>query len=151
MSTNRKTERILEGVNVNVKMKISALWVAVMFIYVYADLKALFIPGFLQLIMAGEVLGGIKITQGLWLFAAILMTIPSLMIFLSLILKPKVNRWTNIIVCIVYTVVNIVNLLSIEDPWVFLIFYNIVEAVLTLLIAWYAWKWPKLESKETQQ
>ena len=146
MNSNKKTTRILEDVKINVKLKISVLWVAVMFIYVYADLKALFIPGFLELIMAGEVFGGIKITQELWLGAAILMTIPSVMIFLSLILRPKVNRWTNIIFGIVYTVVNIVNLLSIEDPWAFIIFYNIVEGVLTLLIVWYAWKWPKQEA-----
>ena len=138
----------MEDVKINVKLKISALWVAVMFIYVYADLKALFIPGFLELIIGGEVFGGIKITQELWLGAAILMTIPSVMIFLSLILRPKVNRWTNIILGIVYTVVNIANLLSIEDPWVFFIFYNIVEAVLTLLIVWYAWKWPTHERVE---
>ncbi len=139
------TKRILEDVKVNVKWKISALWVALMFLYIYADFLGLMEPGFIELVIAGEVLGGIKITQELWLGAAILMTIPSAMIFLSLILRPKVNRWTNIILGIVYTVVNIVNLLSIEDPWAFTIFYNIVEAVLTLLIVWYAWKWPTQE------
>ncbi len=135
--------RKFENMKINVKLKISALWVAVMFIYVYADIKSLFIPGFIDLIRAGEVLGGIKITQELWLAAAILMTIPSVMIFLSLILKPNVNRWANIILGVVYTVVNIANLLSIEEPWAFTIFYNLVEPILTLLIAWYAWKWPE--------
>ncbi len=142
--------RKFEDMKINVKLKISALWVAVMFIYAYADIKSLFIPGFIDLIRAGEVFGGIKITQELWLGAAVLMTIPSVMVFLSLILKPKVNRWTNIILGIVYTVVNIANLLSIEEPWAFFIFYNIVEAVLTLLIAWYAWKWPNQEGQPKQ-
>jgi len=34
MNTNKKTPRILEDVKINVKMKLSALWVAVMFLYV---------------------------------------------------------------------------------------------------------------------
>ena len=103
-------------------------------------------PGFIELVRAGEVLGGIKITQELWFGAAILITIPSVMIFLSLTLKPKANRWANIILGIVYTGVNIWNVLSFEEPWAYIIFFNIVEIVLTLLIAWYAWKWPKQEA-----
>ena len=140
------TKRILEDVKVNVKWKISALWVALMFLYIYADFLGLMEPGFIELVRAGEVLGGIKITQELWFFAAILVAIPSVMIFLSLTLKAKVNRWANIILGIVYTGVNIANLLSIEEPWAYTIFYNIVESVLTLLIVWYAWRWPKQEA-----
>ena len=35
MNSDKKTARILEDVNVNVKMKISALWVASMFLFIY--------------------------------------------------------------------------------------------------------------------
>ncbi len=74
------------------------------------------------------------------------MTIPSVMVFLSLVLKPKVNRLVNIILGIVYTGVNIANVVSFKEIWAFIIFINIVEIVLTLLIVWYAWKWPKQEA-----
>ena len=74
------------------------------------------------------------------------MTIPSVMVFLSLVLKPKVNRLVNIILGIVYAGVNIANVVSFKEIWAFIIFINIVEIVLTLLIVWYAWKWPKQEA-----
>ena len=48
-------------------------------------------------IMAGN-MGPFPTTQGALLTAMILMTIPTLMIFLSLTLKAQANRWTNIIV-----------------------------------------------------
>ncbi len=53
----------LEDVKINVKIKLSALWIAVMFLYVYADFKALLQPGLIELIIAGELLISIKITQ----------------------------------------------------------------------------------------
>jgi len=73
----------------------------------------------------------------------ILMTIPSLMVFLSLTLPAKANRWTNIIVGILYIVVTLG--MTIGESWAYYIFASIVEAVLLLLIVVYAWKWPKQE------
>ncbi|GAI71765.1 unnamed protein product [marine sediment metagenome] len=71
------------------------------------------------------------------------MTIPSLMVFLSLTLPAKANRWTNIIVGILYIVVTLG--MTIGESWAYYIFASIVEAVLLLLIVVYAWKWPKQE------
>jgi len=73
----------------------------------------------------------------------ILMTIPSLMVFLSLALPAKVNRWTNIIVATLYIVVAIGN--PIGESWAFIYFGSIVELVLLSLIVWHAWKWPTLK------
>ena len=41
----------MEDVKINVKMKLSALWVAVMFLYVYGDIFGLYKPGHIQEIM----------------------------------------------------------------------------------------------------
>ena len=54
MNTNKNTTE-LEDVKINLKIKLSALWAAVMFFYVSADLKAFFRPGILEEIMSGEV------------------------------------------------------------------------------------------------
>ena len=78
--------------------------------------------------------------------ALILMTIPSLMVFLSLALPAKANRWTNIIVGILYIFVMLGSAIGVS--WFYYIFGSIVEAVLLLLIVWYAWKWPKQERVE---
>jgi hypothetical protein len=134
---NKTTEK--EDVKINVKMKLSALWVALMLLYLYADLLALFKPGEIERVIEGWQ-GPLRVTQGSLLFATILMMIPAGMVFLSLTLKPKVNRWANIILGVLYTFVNISNLVG-ETTWAFYMFFGIVEIVLTLQIVWYAWKW----------
>ena len=143
MNTNKKTPRILEDVKVNIKIRISALWVAMMFLYIYVDHFNLFAPGQIEEIIAGK-MGLFPATQVSLLAAMILMTIPSLMIFLSLALKSKANRRTNIIVGILYIAVVLGNIIG--EAWAFYIFGSIVEVMLLFLIVWYAWKWPTLEA-----
>ena len=142
-NSNKKTARIMEDVKINVKTKLSALWVSVMFLFAYADIKAFYKPGFIEEVMSGEA-AGMQITQVWLLGGAILMTIPSVMIFLSLALKPKANRWANIIVGIFFTVLTPISMFM-PGVWAYYIFYGSVEVVLTALIVWYAWKWPKQE------
>jgi hypothetical protein len=143
MNTIEKTTE-LEDVKINVKIKLSALWSAVMFLYVYADIKAFFRPGILEEIISGEV-GEFQITQGFLLVSAIIMTIPSVMIFLSLSLKAKANRWVNIILGVAYTAI-ILGTLLMGGAWAYYMLYGTAEIVLTGLIVWHAWKWPEKES-----
>ncbi len=96
MNSIKKTVKILKDVKINVKMKIAGLWVAVMFMYIYVDFIARFMPGNIEEAIAGK-MGPFPVTQVALLAAMILMTIPSVMVFLSLTLKPKANRWANII------------------------------------------------------
>ena len=42
MNTNKKTVRILEDVKISTKMKLSALWAAVMFCYIFGDINSFF-------------------------------------------------------------------------------------------------------------
>ena len=142
MNTNNKATTILGDVKINVKIKLSALWVAVMVSYVYNDIFDLYKPGEMEHIIAGY-MGPYPTTQVSLLTAMILMTIPILMIVLSLTLKASVNRWTNIVVGILYILVAIGNVIG--ESWVFYILGNIVQVVLLLLIVGYAWKWPKQE------
>jgi len=88
----------MEDVKINVKLKLSVLWIAAMFSWVYGDLLRMYSGDFVP----GE-LGGVLLTQEMWLVAAITMMIPVAMVFLSLELKYKANRRANIIVGIFYT------------------------------------------------
>jgi hypothetical protein len=133
----------MEDTKISVKMKLSALWVAMMLLYVYADVLYLYKPGQLEEMLKG-LMGPFPATQGALLSASILVAIPAVMVFLSLTLKPKVNRRANITLGILYTAVNIANLIG--ENWAFYIFFGIVEIGCTLLIIWNAWKWPKQES-----
>jgi hypothetical protein len=135
-SINTTTEG--EDLRINVRIKLSALWVAMMLLYIYADILSLFRPGQIEEMIAGK-MGPFPVTQGSLFVASTLMIIPAVMVFLSLALQPKVNRWANIIFGMLYTFVNISNLLG--ETWAYYIFFGIVEIVLTLLIVRYAWKW----------
>ena len=130
----------MEDIKINVKLKISALWIAVMFLYAYVDIFSLMKPGIIEEIMDGKMFV-FQISQGFLFFTTLYIAIPSVMIFLSLVLKPKVNRWTNIIVSIFYFVTMVGA--CIGETWGFYIFGTIIESLLLFLIIWYAWKWPK--------
>jgi len=144
MNSNKKTTRTLEDVKINVKLKLAALWATVTFLYVYADIRAFYEPGTIEQIIAGEFAAvGITTTQAM-LLGLITMTPPSVMIFLSLTLKAKANRWVNIVLGIFYTGLVLVTQFGIlMDTSVNFLFSGIVEVVLTALIVWYALKWPK--------
>ena len=142
MNTINKTSG-REAARVPVQMKLSALWAALMFLYIYADHFSLFRPGQLEEMMGGR-MGPFPVTQGSLLTAAILMLIPAVMVFLSLALKPRVGRWANIILGLLYTAVNISNLVG--ETWAYYLLFGIVELVLTLLIAGYAWQWRNPEA-----
>ena len=101
---DQKTIRVFEDVKVNVKVKLSALWIALMFLYTYADILGFYAPGNIEELISGES-AGIRMTQELLLGSAILMMIPSTMVFLSLALQAKANRLVNMFVGIVYIVV----------------------------------------------
>ena len=142
MSTNQKTpQNLLEDVRVN--MKLAALWASMMFFYIYVDYFGLHMPGHLQKILAGKVFV-FDITQVFLLTALVLTTIPALMIFLSVALPAKVNRWTNMIVAAVWIPYTLFNLVG--EFWMHMVYGAVVEVILQLLIIRYAWKWPRIET-----
>ncbi len=75
--------------------------------------------------------------------ASLVMAIPPLMIFLSLILKPIINKTLNIIFGLLFTVMMVLIAFVSLTPWyTFYVFLAIVEATLTFIIVWKAFKWP---------
>jgi hypothetical protein len=130
----------LDDRKIDVKIKLAGLWTSVMFCYVYADYFGLYRTGALQGMLAGKMGPLGPATQGVLLGTSVLLAIPSAMIFFSLALRPTANRWLNVVFGVLYTLVNLTNLTS---GWAFYIFFGVVEIVLTLLIVWYAWSWPR--------
>jgi len=119
---------------VDVKITLSGLWIALMLTYLLGDVLRIFSGDF----KAGEI-GGMKISQGMWLGIAILMVIPVVMVFLSLTLNDPVNRWANIIVAIFFFGFNLIGLPT--YPSVYDKFLIVVGLVFNALTVWYAWKW----------
>lgn len=127
--------------DIRVKTKLAALWASFMFLYIYVDYFHLLMPGSVEDILAGKVFV-FDITQAFLLIALASVTIPALMIFFSVALSTKVNRWTNIIVAAVYVPYTLFNLAG--EAWMHMVFGAAVEVVLLLLIIRYAWKWPRI-------
>ena len=114
---------------------------ALMFCYVYGDYFGLYRPGQLQGMLQGD--GPIGPTsQGTLVAVSILMAIPSLMVFLPIVLPPTFNRWTNIVLALLYA---IVVGLTMPGSWAFYLFFSAVEIGLSLLIVWHAWSWPRVK------
>lgn len=145
MNAISNVTREMEDVKIHVKLKLAALWASVMFVYVYVDILGFFKPGVIEDILAG-VVWEFEITQTFALGALVLMTIPSLMVFLSLALPARANRWTNIVVASLYVPVSIFNVIG--EAWVFYFWFAvIIEVALLSLAIRYAWTWPAAETR----
>ena len=132
----------MEDIKLNVKLKLAALWASFMFLYIYVDYFHLYMPGSVQDILAGKMYV-FDITQTALLIGLVSVTIPALMIFLSVALSAKVNRWVNIIIAAVYIPYTLFNLVG--EAWMHMVFGAVVEVAILLLIISYAWKWSKQE------
>ena len=125
---------------VDMKVRLSTLWIVVLINMLFADIVGYMNPGALEDIIAGDV--GITITQELLLVFSILLEIPIAMVFLSRVLKYSANRWANIIA----SVITIVFVIGGGDTYLSYIFFATIEVLCMLVIIWYAWTWPQPEA-----
>lgn len=100
MSSN---ESAAGGPAIDVRLKISALWISMMFVFAYV-------------------------------------AIPSLMVFLTLVLPQAANRWTNIVLAVLYAVSIAVS--CIGETWFYYLAGSAIEIVLLVVLVWLAWRWP---------
>ncbi len=118
----------------DVQIKLSAVWVCLMLIYLLGDVLRIFKGDF----KTGEI-GGVKVPQKMWLVFAILMVIPIVMVILSLMLPYPANRWVNIIAAIFFFGFNLIGLPT--YPSAFDKFLNLVGLGFNALTVWMAWNW----------
>lgn len=136
----------LEDTKINVKLKLAALWASFMFLCIYVDYFHLYMPGSIKDILVGKMYV-FDITQIALLIGLVSVTIPALMIFLSVVLPAQVNRRTNIIVAAIYIPYTMFNLAG--EVWIHMVFGAIVETTLLLLIIYNAWIWPQQKNSNT--
>jgi hypothetical protein len=120
----------------NMPARLSLLWIFILFNMVFADILSFMYPGFLKEVLTGYV-GGVHITPGFLVAAAVLTEVPIAMIVLSRVLRRGVNRWANIVAAVI-TVAYVVGG-SMHYPHA--IFFSAVQVGCALLIVWTAWKW----------
>jgi len=123
------------------KIKIAVLWLFGEVAWLTAVLLLLYEPNGIEQIMAGEIYG-MQIGPEWFLIVAITLLVPLVMAFLSLTLEGSMNRWANIILGIVFAVLNLSNLIE-GVRWGVaggILLMELASVVAPALIVWYAWK-----------
>lgn len=141
MNVSKTAAPDLDDEKVNIKIKLSALWTSVTLCYLYGDYFELYVPRKTQGLVNGVNLLDSPMKL---LAAAILLAIPAVMVFLSVLLKSSINRRLNIISGIFYTAIMVLIAFTSLTPWrTFYVFLAIVESCITSIIVYYAWNWQK--------
>lgn len=132
---------MLENPKINVKIKLSALWASVLFCYLYGDYFELYVPDKVDSLLTGA---NMLNSPTKLLIASIVLAIPSVMVALSILLKPRLNRILNIAFGTLFTFIMLFIAIGSLTAWYrFYLFLAILESLITSLIVWYAFKWPK--------
>ncbi len=127
--------------DMRMSLRLAALWTSFMFLYIYVDYFHLYMPGSIEDLTKGKVFV-FDITQIFLLFGLVSVSIPAMMIFLSVLLPKKVNTWTNIIVAVIYIPFTLFNLAG--EAWVHMYVAAALEVIILMLVIFYAWKWHKI-------
>jgi len=144
MNTITKNQKYLNDFKINVKIKLSVLWVTLMLFYIYADILGFYTQGVIEKIVSGQI-EGVQITEGFLLSMAIWIAVPSVMVFMSLTLKAKANRWLNIIIGFV-SFIALVTTFFVGEFSTRYTFQAVVEGILMVSVLWHAWNWPKRDA-----
>ncbi len=132
---------MLENPKVNVKIKLASLWASVTFCYLYGDYFELYTPGKINSLITGE---NVLDSPTKLLIASIILAISSIMVGASIILKPRINRFLNIVFGTLFTLMMLfIGINSMVEWYSFYVFLAFLESIVTFLIVYYAWKWPK--------
>ena len=114
-----------------IQIKLSALWVAVMLTYLLGDVLRIYSGDF----KAG-LIGGVVMTQAMWLGVAVVMSVPIVMVVLSLMLDQPINRWLNLIAAVGLFAFNVIGLPTYPGAYdKFLIVVGLAFNAMTFYIA----------------
>lgn len=132
---------MLENPKVNIKIKLSALWTSLIFCYLYGDYFELYVPEKVDSLISGT---NVLDSPTKLLVASIILAIPSLMVAVSVLLNPTLNRILNIVFGIFFTLMMLLIGIGSMTPWyTFYVFLAFLESLISILIIRIAWKWPK--------
>jgi hypothetical protein len=138
---NLPSRSTLEDLRMPVQAELAAAWTSFMFLYIYVDYFALYKPGVIDDILAGDVYE-FRISQTLLTGFLVALAVPSLMIVLSVILPARADRVTNLVVASVYVPFSAFN--AVGESWTW--FYGLSVGLEVLLLAFIlrsAWTWPR--------
>ena len=125
---------------VDMRAKLSTLWIFVLINMIFADIFGFMLADTLRNIMASNA-DGITITPEFLLLAAVMTEISMVMVIASRLLPYRLNRWANILGGI-FTIVYVVGLGSLTPHYIFI---ASIEVICSAWIVWLAWQWRETE------
>jgi hypothetical protein len=130
------TSRPTDG-RIDVRLRISALWIAMMFVFAYVDLFSLYRADVRADLERGEIFA-FDVDQTFLFLTTLYVIVPSVMIYLTLVMPRRVNRRVNLVVAAVYalTVVG-----SAVGEWNYFVLGSAAEAALLSTVIHHAWTW----------
>ena len=134
----------LDAASVNVRVKIAALWASMLFVFVYVDLFTLYRADFRADLDAGKV-NGFDVGQTFLLATTAFVVVPSLMVFLTLVLPSRTTRVINLALSGVYALIIIGGAVG---EWNYYLLGSAIEVLLLVGISYYAWTWPRAGSAD---
>lgn len=136
--------RPLDDSRMPVRAKLAAAWTSFMFLYIYVDYYHLYRPGILDDIAAGIVFE-FDISPALMTGFLALVSVPALMVVLSMALPARVSRVVNLVAASLYIPVTVFN--AVGESWEWAAFYALSIGLELLLLAFIlrsAWTWPRV-------
>jgi len=134
-----KARPAFEELKISARVKLAGLWGAVMFMYIYVDIISFFKPGTITDILAGKA-WIYDIDQTWLLLSLMLMTLPVIMVCVSLLVPAKMNRYANIGLGAFHLMIAFG--FAAGEINAYYVFGTVVEAIILVMIIWTAWKWP---------
>lgn len=130
---------------IDVRLRISALWIAVLFIFAYVDLFSLYRPD-VRADLDNAKLSGFDVNQAFLLFTTLYIIIPSLMVYLTLVMPRHLNRIVNITAAGLYGLTIIGGAVG---EWNYFLLGSLVEAILLAVVVHHSWTWPEHTTRPT--
>ncbi|GAA1756287.1 DUF6326 family protein [Agromyces humatus] len=143
MTIRTTTPNLLDSPPIPVQAKLAAAWTSFMFLYVYVDILNFYKPGVVDGILNGLV-WRFDISSTLLTIFLVSVSIPALMVVLSMTLPARANRATNLVVASLLIPYSIFN--AAGATWEWAAFYGISIGIEVLLLAFIlrsAWTWPR--------
>ncbi len=146
MTTRTETPNTLDDRRIPVQAKLAAAWTSFMFLYVYVDVLNFYKPGVVDGILNGLV-WRFDISPTLLTVFLVSVSIPAVMVMLSMTLPDRANRVTNLVVASLLIPYSIFN--AAGTTWEWIAFYVISIGIEVLLLAFIlrsAWAWPRISA-----
>lgn len=121
----------------DVRIRLAALWIATMLVVAFVDIFQFYRADVREQVEAGQVLD-FEIGQLFLLAIVAYVTIPTLMIVLSIILPYRANRITNLVVSVVFAVTIVGAAIG---EWGYYLFASAIELGLLAVIFVLALRW----------